>query len=662
MRRSVFENKWFWLAFSAILIFTALFRFYMLKSVAYGLHLDESFNGLDAYDLVGRPLWEWPMFFKNNFGREPLHIWLTALLLQVTGPTKLALRLIPATISVLVTPAIIWLGWELAPHVNVRHRHGFALLGGLAVLTMLWSQMHARILVRGGLFLLIEILIFASLWRALNTRRLAWWGIAGLFLGLSLYTYLPARFFPLLYILMLVWMLLKKPRMLRDNLRGIFLFVGISVVVFLPLGYYFMQHSEDFLNRSAQVSIFNAPNVSITEQIFKVLGMAFVHGDTNLRMNYPNRPVLDILMTIPFLVGLILILRNALRMGFFFLISLAVIMLLPTILSLDPPNFGRAIGALPFFALSIALGLEFILQKIRENVRAPYALVGDAFVLGMILVSVALTWHTYYERLPNLSDAFYMWDEGPTRLAYHVKTSDLNARVYIGPGIQGLDHPTVRYLLLEQPEGRVHSFDGRYCVRVLSTAPALYYFINNDFVRGPALLQSYLFDPEIENVIYDYNNVVWAKRVIQTQSGSHFPEMISHPVALGDGIHLEGYWLSSPSVQPDDHLYVRLFWRANPPPQQRYTAFVHLVQMDADGNTFLIAGADSEPGLGTCPTDDWMTNETIVDEKEISIPGDFTPNADDRLFIEVGFYTYPDGERLEVPEDPQNRILLGPLP
>ena len=661
MRQLSYKHLLYALPFLLIVVLTVIFRFYLLDSISYGLHLDESFNGLDAYGLVGRPFWEWPVFFKSNFGREPLHIWLTAILMYLTGPTKLTLRLVPAIISVLVTPAIVWLGWELGPYINTHQRYQFALLSGLAVLTMLWSQMHARILVRGGLFLLIEILIFASLWRALNTRRLLWWSIAGVFSGLSLYTYLPARFLFLIYILMLLWIILKNPRLLKDNLHGAFLFAIISIAIFLPLGCYFIQHPEDFLNRSSQVSIFNNPDISIMEQIVKVMGMAFIRGDTNLRMNYPGRPVLDVFMVVPFLVGLVITLRNVLKIGFFFLVNLAVIMLLPTVLSLDPPNFGRAIGALPFFALIIALGLEFILRQIRENMRAPNSLIGGIFVLVVVFISITLTWRIYYIQLPSLPDRFYMWDEGPTRLAYHVKASDPTARVYIGPGIQGLDHPTVQYLLLDQPKGRVHGFDGRYCVRVSSTAPTFYYFINNDFVRGPALLQSYLFASQIEDVIYDYNNVVWAKRVIQMQSENYFPEMIPHTVTLGDGIYLEGYWLSFTDVQPNDHLYVRLFWRVNSTPQRKYTSFVHLVQIDANGNTSLVAGSDSEPGKGACPTDDWMNDETIVDEKEIIVPDNFSPNVNNRLFIEVGFYTYPDGQRLEIPGEPQNRILLGPL-
>jgi hypothetical protein len=243
-----------------------------------------------------------------------------------------------------------------------------------------------------------------------------------------------------------------------------------------------------------------------------------------------------------------------------------------------------------------------------------------------------------------------------------VKTSDPAHRVYIGPGEQGLDHPTVRYILLKQPTGRIHSFDGRTCLRIATDTPAFYYFINNDFVRGPNLLQNYLPDSTITNVVVDHTGVVWAKRIDQPRNGEiRLPEMRRYPVILDDGVEMLGYWLSSTELQPESHLYVRLFWRASDTPQKQYTGFVHLLQSDGLGGSILIAGSDSEPGQGACSTDDWLPNEIIVDEKELILPADFTPTGDSTYYIEVGFYTLEDGQRLNVPGDNNNRILIGPL-
>ena len=652
----------FFVGLLALAVFTAIMRFYKLDSISFGLHLDESYNGLDAYSLIGQPPWHWPVFFTSNFGREPLHIWLTTLIQFVFGPTKLALRFVPSVISFLLTPALVWFGWEIAPYLNVRRRAFFAFLTGASVLTMLWAQMHARILVRGGLFLLLEVLIFASFWRAWSSKKsIKWWVLTGLFIGISLYTYLPARLLPLVFLLAIPISLKDDLVHLKRERVGIAIAILVAILIFVPLGHYFLDHPDDFFLRTGQVNVFTSGDFSPIEQVLKVLGMAFIRGDSNLRMNYPLRPVLDIFMVVPFLVGMWLLLRNPLRLGQFFVLDFAIIMLTPTLFSLDPPNFGRAIGALPFFSISIALSLEKVLSWSIKR-KKHFQIVITMMVLGLLFASGLLTSYVYFVKLQAIPDRFYMWDEGPTRLAYHVRESDPAHRVYIGPGAQGLDHPTVRYILLGQPAGRIHSFDGRTCLRIATDTPAFYYFINNDFVRGPNLLQSYLPDSTITDVVVDHTGVVWAKRIDQPRNGEiRLPEMRRYPVTLDDGVEMLGYWLSPTELQPESHLYVRLFWRASDTPQKQYTGFVHLLQSDGLGGFVMIAGSDGEPGQGACSTDDWLPNEIIVDEKELILPADFASTEDDTYYIETGFYTLEDGQRLNVPGDSNNRILIGPL-
>ena len=643
-----------------LIIITAFMRLYHLSDIAYGLHLDESYNGLDAYSLIGKPPWDWPVFFTSNFGREPLHIYLTTVVQLVLGPTKLALRVMPALASIALTPALIWLGWEIAPYLDIKHRKIFALWTGASVLTLLWAQMHARILVRGGLFLLLEVLILSSVWRAWTTQKLKWWLLAGFLAGLSLYTYLPARLLPLLFAVLLVALFFQQRERLNTQWGGIVAAVIVAIITAGPILIYFAGHPDDFLLRTGQVSIFSPEqSVNMVEQVGKVLGMAFIRGDSNLRMNYPYRPILDIFTTIPFLIGLVILFRHPLKIGSIFLFSLVAIMLSPTLLSVDPPNFGRAIGALPFFTILIAMGLDWGLRRVelwKPEKKTAFILLGSI----LLVISTLITWQIYFVKLQRIPGRFDLWDEGPTQLAYHVRNSDINRRVYIGPGEQGLNHPTVRYLLLTQPQGRVHGFDGRTCLRISTDTPAFYYFINNDFVRGPALLSSYLPDSEIEDVVFDHFGNVWAKRLIQSTTNQVvFPEMIPLQVELSDGIQLNGYWLSSSQIKPGEHLYVRLFWQAQDTPENNYTAFVHLIHMQGQDKS-VVVGADSQPGLGSCRTDDWLAHEVIVDEKELIIPAELS--SDDNYYLEIGFYTLNDGKRLMIPESQDNSIVIGPIP
>jgi len=105
---------------------------------------------------------------------------------------------------------------------------------------------------------------------------------------------------------------------------------------------------------------------------------------------------------------------------------------------------------------------------------------------------------------------------------------------------------------------------------------------------------------------------------------------------------------------------VRLFWQVTSTPSHNYTAFVHLIQMDAAGVSTQLAGTDSQPGAGSCPTGDWLPREVVVDEMQFVVP-ELPIIPDTNYYLEIGFYTLDDGRRLDIPDNADDRILLGPL-
>lgn len=651
----------FLLGLLALTMAAAVMRFFRVDTVPFGLHLDETYNALDAYGLTQKMPWYWPVFFTRNFGREPLHIYLGAVAQLLLGQTHLAVRIVPALASVALTPALAWLAWELAPYLAVRRRYHFALWSGAASLALLWAQMHARIFVRGGLFLLLEVLLLASFWRAWRSAKpTKWWLLAGFLAGLSIYTFLPARLLPGVFVLLAPLLILHDRARWRRQWRGIVLAILVAALTALPLLLHFLYHPQDFLMRTGQVSVFSGKvSVDPWEQVAGVLGMAFVRGDFNPRMNYPMRPVLDIFTTGPFLIGLAVVVWRFRRPGFFFLLSLAGVMSLSTLLSLGTPNFGRAVGMLPFFVLCIALGLERLAGWV-EKIGRRAATAAVLFGYGLLLAGMLLTWQVYFVEWAQLPELFHWWDEGYTRLAYDIANREPDTRVYVSP--QGVDHPTVRYLLLDRRTNPIHGFDGRVCVRVATDVPAHYYFVFDDWVRGLKLLQSYLPDSQTHNAIADPTGNVWAQRLDQPENGAvRFPEQIPFSVALADGIALQGYWLSQPALVPGQRLYTRFFWQVTAPPSQSYTVFSHLVQVDESGASTQLAGADRLPGDGSCSTTDWLPGEVVVDELQFVLPDSLPQPEGSQYYLEVGFYTLADGKRLDIPDNAEDRLLIGPL-
>jgi hypothetical protein len=630
--------------------------------VPVGLHYDDAFNGLDAYKLLSTPFSEWPLFFTGNFGREPLLIYLLAIAQAVSGPSAATLRSVTGIIAIVLVPAVSWLGWELASSLDVRNRRLFALWSGAVTLTLLWMWIFGRTVIRIDIFILLTTLWGASFWRAWRTGGMRWWVITGIFAGLSFYTYIPARALPLLMVVFVVLGLLIKRDQRRTQWVGPFLSVLMVGIMILPLGIYFVNNPLSFLTRSEQVNILTRDQALelLLANIKSTLGMFMFSGDMNPRYNIPGRPVLDPIMSIFFVIGLVVLLRKATRTIGIFLLLWGVAMILPTILTEYAPSYHRAAGITPVLVIVVSLGLykthEYV-SRLSNKLDFRKTGIVLSVIVGMSLVLTGRSF-LHWNAMPQL---FYARDVGFWELANaSLPSLPQDSLVYISP--RGVDHPTVQYgLLSTQTQTNLVGFDGRFCVRVSPNRESYYVFLGQEDQRGPGLVNSYLPDLESYSTIRASDGSVWADIFYNPGGGvAVFPEMRSFPVTLLGGIDLNGYWLSSSKLVPGDRLYVRLFWGVDSQPGENYTTFVQLLQKSGDGGWKWFAGADAQPGRGSCVTQTWMPGEIVVDEYEFVVPAEL--DSEQTYYIAVGFYTPEDGSRLLIPDNPENQILLGPLP
>ena len=128
---------------------------------------------------------------------------------------------------------------------------------------------------------------------------------------------------------------------------------------------------------------------------------------------------------------------------------------------------------------------------------------------------------------------------------------------------------------------------------------------------------------------------------------------IAHPMeaTLGDQVRFLGYDLSAPPYKRGGTLHLTLYWQAMTRMEDSYTVFVHLLNKDG-----MMGGQwDSLPGKGLLPTSSWLVGEVVTDEYEVPIKVGAPPGE---YVIEVGMYNASTGERLEVKETLDNRVLL----
>ncbi len=135
---------------------------------------------------------------------------------------------------------------------------------------------------------------------------------------------------------------------------------------------------------------------------------------------------------------------------------------------------------------------------------------------------------------------------------------------------------------------------------------------------------------------------------------------ISHPleVGLGEGIVFLGYDLSPRGkVRRGEALELNLYWKAKRKVRQNYTVFVHFLgeAYNPSTNGPVWAQSDSQPLGGGYPTSQWIVDTVVKDHHRMIVDPHAPPG---RYRIEVGMYLLSTGERLPVPEEGEDRILL----
>ena len=405
------------IALTAVVV---MMRLYRLSDFPPGIINDEGANGVDALQVLQG---HHNVFFAEKAsGREALAIYATALATLLLGPSLLAFHLPPALASAGAVFAVFWLGLLLfgrdEQNGNPRPWRGLAVAGIAAGLMA--ASIGQTFLARGGFranFLpLILTLSLALLWRSWShtgRRKASWWGLAlaGASAGLLLYTYIPARMAPFLFLFFgLSFLIPFGPAARAKVMTGwpkAAVFVAAAGLVAAPILTYFILHPEDFFFRSREVSLsLDSHRTQLGAFLNNVVDYLLIFGaagDRNEEYNFAGRPLLNPLEALFFWAGVGMSLWGwRRRPAFRLLLIWLVVMLLPAMLAYNRgngPNSLRIIGAAPAAYLLVGVGIwetaRLLKDRISFNSATAAAAVG-LLVTGFILVQGVFAYRTYF--------------------------------------------------------------------------------------------------------------------------------------------------------------------------------------------------------------------------------------------------------------------------
>ena len=398
------------IALTAILLVAAALRLYRLLDVPPGFHFDEAIDLKIALDVLhGARL----IYTPEGWGREALYYYPAALMLRLVAYNPLALRATAALFGL----ALIGVSYALARRLHGRMA---ALLTAAWLAVAMWPVWAARFGVRHiSLALLLGLAAWAFWWAfqrirndELGIRKYLPFALAGILLGLTAYTYQPARFVPLLFGGFGVYLALCHRRSAWANRRGWLVWGVSAAAVALPLVLVLsratpVEVGERAFSIEPLTELLAGNPRPVLDNLVATAKVFTVAGDPLKSYNLPGRPLFVPRWTgLFFYAGLALAVWRWRRPAYAFVLLWLVVALLPTVVTISAPNFNRMVAAqFPIFFLAAVAAAEtsawLATRRLPARGVAALSLVAALVVLAALALTAQAT----------IRDLFHVWPE-----------------------------------------------------------------------------------------------------------------------------------------------------------------------------------------------------------------------------------------------------------
>lgn len=625
-----------WAALVAVLLIAAAFRFYALPDLPMGLDQDEIINAIAVRDILAG---QRPIFITAGWGREPLYVYAVAGVVSLFGDMTFAMRLTTALLSML----LLAVAYVTARRLFDR-TIALTALGWLAV--GFWPLMTARAGERNIMLALFTTLTLYLFYRALlSSQRMRDFALAGISLGVTLWTYQTSRVIPLVLLAFAIYLALFQRKMLRVRWKGVLLCFILAGLIASPLFVYLATHPGvevgDFKTQSLQ-ALEQGDGRPIISAALGALGMFTVHGEAYWLHNIPGRPILDAISSVLLYAGLGVTIWRWRRPGHALLLLWLAIGLAPAMIT-DPPSHHRAASVMAAIYLLPALGADWLalaFSSLRFTLSAPRSTLHALRFTLYVLFAALLAWigattaHDYFDTWAIAPEVRDLRFAQLAQLSRDLDRSpDTSPVVVAGTYIEDIE-PLAPVALMRRSDIAFRWHDAAATVVIPANASQARYFepgadlhtANADALRQDMLARASA-TPDI-----------WLAPPGDTLPSAPGAPAV-RPISFQGRAELLGVQVSPPLVVA--------FWRVLRDGTPSSTAmFVHLTTLDQK-----IIAQDDRLGF---PTHSWRAGDVFSQAFTLDIPAAFTGQA----WLEIGVYDRATSQRWQVIGTPGvNRVL-----
>ncbi|MGD8243677.1 MAG: glycosyltransferase family 39 protein [Anaerolineae bacterium] len=674
-----------WVFVVVLLLVAWGLRLCCLEEVPPGWRDDELINihALSSQLLEGR----FPIYYLGASGHEPLYHHLHALVHAVLGFNVLSghiLSVFFGTLSIALTYSLVRQLFPAEPAA--------AAIAGLTLATSFWSMMYSRTAVRHISLPPLALGTLYAVWRQMNMpKSTVWgWGLVGLLLGATLYTYTASRLLPLLLVALLAYLALFHRDRFREQWRGFLVAFAVMVLSAAPLGVAIVQgrtaDAIEGIGADARVTELARPlrelqsgnPTTLLRNTWETLGMFHATGDPEWLYNISGRPVFNLLGGILLWTGVVVCLYRWRRPRYFLLLTWLGAGLSPAFVSTPPASLGHTILAQPVTYILPAVACVGICRRLGGWLRSRGTwATACLLLLGAFSASNAMR---------DLRDYFLIWPEQEMvrvlyRADYRETSEHLNAHRHItdvavastllGPWDRlalevDTGHPDIDVRLFDPGRCLLWTEGGQRSAVILTAWPPASPIIREALHHHTTVSESLSSELTLHrmSVLGDFQKRTQDSRFLPLESGSRGQRY--HPFSNGL-VLTNAYWLEPDALTPGEEAEFVTAWVlsrpldlppvpvvANPPPPgiyagRRLAVFAHLLASeveadDLDRQRSMVAVDD---GLWVDPLT-LEPGDRFIQIHRFLVPDEIAVKCYD---VELGLYDPMTGERWVVLDD-----------
>lgn len=430
-----------------IILLTATFlHIWKLSEVPPGVNHDEGYYGLDGIRLIENPGY-YP-FFPGNNGREALFPYILSLVFRILEPSAFALRIIPA-ISGILCVAFIYAWARLMLASRSTESEWIAVLAAVFAATSFWGLQLHRTGFRVSLLPMFTTASYYFFWRGSLNKNIYNIIISGFFLGLVTSVYISGRITPFVFLLFTLYITMFYSK--NSNMRILFTWKKLAIlfftalIVFSPLGLYFIQHPETFIYRSQQV----AHEVGDIKYLIRSIRFFIDKGSTIWHFNIDDLPLIPGILPLFFWTGLAVTTKNCLQKKTKYIFLLISFIVPFSLILFTSPSSIRLASLFPPTCVLTAIGLytpfSFVFSRLKiQTIRLTCSIV---LVIISLILSTKMTFNLYFDKFANNGIVLVLWEEPFNSIASYIKHTVLVDKQNVLVPQEAIFHPSIHFLL-----------------------------------------------------------------------------------------------------------------------------------------------------------------------------------------------------------------------